>query len=639
MKQRLFLLNLFLYTGLYAQINTTTDTFSIKTVEITSKRENIFSTGSKVWESDSITKANYKVANLAELVNDNSASFIKTYGSGGIATISMRGMEARHTSVLWNGFNINSPTLGLCDLSLVPVNFVDKITIITGSESALVGTSAIGGIIDLQNLPDFFDGIKIKYNSGFGSFGLYENSLNVKAGIKQFASTTNLFYEKSNNDFSYIDYNNEARRQAHAKMKNIGLLQNFYYKLNNNSILSTGIWYQVTNKEIPPLLTVAKSTAEQKDSILRIFSEYKKNFQTSNFSIRLAYFNEYELYADSFYKIYAPYKVISYKAESEERISIGNNMLFNLGISFNHYKADVNEYTDIIHKNYYAAFCGLKYDFKNNMYASLNIRKEFIENKTSPFSPSVGIEKTLFKDFITLKIKAGKNFNLPSLNDMYWVPGGNKELKPETGWSYEAGTTIFPSRQKSFALELVYFSSLINDWIQWQPTPMGFYAPQNLKQVHARGIEFTSKYYLKIKNSAALFTANYTFVKSTNLKTSQVLGTEIIGKQLIYVPEHAANISLNYNYKYFSMHYSHQFIGSRFTTLDNLDFLPYYQLANLKVEKNFIYKKNNYLLYLKINNLFNAAYQAIAYYVMPGRNYLIGININLNLIKKKNEKI
>ena len=178
-------------SNLYAQH--ADDTLQIHEVEISASREKLFSAGSKSTEIDSVTKMNYITSNLSELLCENSTAFIKTYGSGGIATISFRGTEARHTSVLWNGFNINSPTLGLCDFALVPVNFSDKINLVHGSTSSLYGTSAIGGIIDLQNTPDFFSGVKINYTGSAGSFSSFDNVLNVDAGDKKFLKRHTFF--------------------------------------------------------------------------------------------------------------------------------------------------------------------------------------------------------------------------------------------------------------------------------------------------------------------------------------------------------------------------------------------------------------------------------------------------------------
>ncbi|HKR06085.1 MAG TPA: TonB-dependent receptor, partial [Bacteroidia bacterium] len=523
----IFMISCVLYSNMYAQF--VQDTLLIREVEITATREHLFSAGGRITEIDSVTKTNFISADLSELLSENSTAFVKSYGSGGIATVAFRGTEARHTSVLWNGFNINSPTLGLCDFALVPVNFSDKINIVHGSTSSLFGTSAIGGIINLQNIPEFFSGIKLNYTGTAGSFGFFENILNADVGIKNFLSSTHIFYEQSKNDFPFKNFYDQEQKQQHANIENTGVLQNFYFRFNNSDVVSSGIWYQVTDRQIPPLMTVSENTAEQKDSVLRIFLEYKKVFKKSSLNIRAAYFDEYELYTDPAFNIYAPYKNKSYKTETEERFYITDKLIVNAGVSFNRCNADVKEYKNTVTQNYFAAFAGLRYDVKNGWQITIDARKDFTENKNSPIAPSAGIEKTVFQNHLTLKAKGGKNFNLPALNDLYWVPGGNPNLKPETGWSYEGGMEIHPLRKNNLTIEAAYFSSLINDWIQWQPSAFGYYSPQNLKQVYARGIESSFNYKTEWKTFNFSFSGNYSFTKSTNQKSDQVLGEETIG--------------------------------------------------------------------------------------------------------------
>ena len=234
----------------------------------------------------------------------------------------------------------------------------------------------------------------------------------------------------------------------------------------------------------------------------------------------------------------------------------------NVGGSFNRYKADVKEYNNIISANYFAAFTALRYEFKKGLLLTFDARKDFTANQNSPIAPSMGIEKMILRNSFTLKVKGGKNFNLPALNDLYWVPGGNKDLNPETGWSYEGGILFHPEGKNNFSFEATYFSTVINDWIQWQPTAYGYYAPVNLKQVHARGIESSFNYKVNWKKILFSFSGNYSFTKSTNEKSYQVLGEETIGKQLIYIPEHLANINAKISFKNFNLTYTHLFVGS-----------------------------------------------------------------------------
>ena len=55
---------------------------------------------------------------LDELLEHNSPVYLKNYGQGQLATLSIRGNGASQTQLFWNGFKMNSPTLGQSDLRL-----------------------------------------------------------------------------------------------------------------------------------------------------------------------------------------------------------------------------------------------------------------------------------------------------------------------------------------------------------------------------------------------------------------------------------------------------------------------------------------------------------------------------------------
>ena len=80
-----------------------------------------FATGSRRYEADSATLSQYRDGTVAELLQDRTPLYIKSYGPGQLASISIRGTSAQHTAVLWNGLNIMLPTLGQNDFALLPV--------------------------------------------------------------------------------------------------------------------------------------------------------------------------------------------------------------------------------------------------------------------------------------------------------------------------------------------------------------------------------------------------------------------------------------------------------------------------------------------------------------------------------------
>ena len=53
---------------------------------------------------------------------------------------------------------------------------------------------------------------------------------------------------------------------------------------------------------------------------------------------------------------------------------------------------------------------------------------------------------------VVAKASVSRNFRFPTLNDLYFLPGGNPDLKNETGVQYEAGLSFATGKEGSWSL-------------------------------------------------------------------------------------------------------------------------------------------------------------------------------------------
>src|SRR3990172_8588482 len=67
---------------------------------------------------------------------------------GNRENIKIRGGLGTHTLVLIDGFPVNSPTMGQFDISSLSVDGFDRIEIVRGTQSALYGSNAMGGVVN-----------------------------------------------------------------------------------------------------------------------------------------------------------------------------------------------------------------------------------------------------------------------------------------------------------------------------------------------------------------------------------------------------------------------------------------------------------------------------------------------------------
>jgi outer membrane cobalamin receptor len=90
--------------------------------------------------------------------------------SGTFGTIDLRGLGPQRTLILLNGERLPpSTTTGVVDISLIPVQLIRQVEVVTGGASAVYGSDAIGGVVNFV-LADDFEGVELN-----GQYGINED--------------------------------------------------------------------------------------------------------------------------------------------------------------------------------------------------------------------------------------------------------------------------------------------------------------------------------------------------------------------------------------------------------------------------------------------------------------------------------
>ncbi|WP_193049656.1 TonB-dependent receptor [Pseudoalteromonas undina] len=106
-------------------------------------------------------------------------------GSGGNASINLRGLRSQRTLVLVNGRRmINSGTgaASTVDLNTIPVSMIKQIEVLKDGASAVYGTDAVAGVVNII-LKNDFEGLDLNVNSAMTSkHDATENSIDFTVG-------------------------------------------------------------------------------------------------------------------------------------------------------------------------------------------------------------------------------------------------------------------------------------------------------------------------------------------------------------------------------------------------------------------------------------------------------------------------
>ena len=621
----------FICIACYSQKNITDTVHQLSPVSVTAERLNACSIGYKIDTLDSLTLAETRTLSAAELLASYTSVYIKSYGLDNIVSVMFRGTAAEHTGIFWDGIEVNTPNQGFYDISLIPASFFNAIEIKHGGSASLYGSGNIGGSIFFGNEPVFTKQLDVSVSQSCGSFGTYiTNGLFNIANNNVFSKTC--FLRKSAvNDFPYTDYaliNFPRESMQNDQVMQYGIMNDTYIRLGKTQLLGISLYYENSNRNIPATIVSGISKAYQVDKAERALLSWKINAPAVSLKIKAAYLNDYYDYVDSIANINSLYKTKTFITEAEANKTFGNNQIY-FGVTGKEDIANIAAYNSEQTQYSGAAFLSYIHRFSFGWSVNVNIRQEAIEGYNAPFSPSLGIEGRLIKNLM-FSASVSKNYRAPTFNELYYQPGGNLQLKPETSWNEEAGLTYL-LKKNAFHIELnaTVYSSMINDFILWVPVSTDVSEAENVLKVWCRGVESSAKASFAKGNFLFTLNASYTYAHST-YENEVTPGDNSLHKQLIYVPMNdvCGTFNITYKRKYY-LSYNQTFTGKRFTTEDNMNFLPDYTIGNINAGAMIKIKKVKANIQFSLLNIWSERYYPIEWMPMPEINYMVTIGVGI----------
>jgi len=609
----------------------TDSVFQIREVTVSSNRLEYFSIGNKMRTLDSSLMGSYSTTSLAQVLGSFSQVQINSYGLG-LSNPSIRGTGSSHTAVLWNGFNLQDLLNGGVDCSLLPVNFIDDITVQYGGCSALYGSGAIGGAIHLNNTLDFEKGFSSRITTGYGSYENVFGGLNLGYSNASYSGFIKTFYNTAQNDFTFknlMEANFPTQTLRNAERKQYGVLAGSALKLRSNSKLEGYFWFQDNDKNIPPTMATYLNSTEdnQKDRFYRATASWKTWGNNADFSLRSGFSNYYMTYDTS------SFQSIQSSTNAEYNLKINANHLLNLGLDYTYEKGVSESLISKAERNRVAIFTSYRFtDNHSKWKMALNFRDEIINQNLTPLTFSLGLERKITNSLI-LKGIVSKNYRVPTFNDLYWEELGNPKLKCESGLNEELGFVFSQNVVKNISIrfEVSGYNNMVSNWILWYPhtNDKGKWKPENMSQVWSRGIENDLSVSFPIHKLLVKTLVSYSYTLSSKDK-ADFAGDPAVGEQLIYVPKHKGLLTITMMYKGFSLYYGQNYFGRRYTDIEHIsqNIMNPYSVGNVSLSKKISFQNQILNLSIQLNNLWGIDYQVMQYYPMPPRNYQFNIQLN-----------
>jgi outer membrane cobalamin receptor len=562
---------------------------------------------------DTITSADIEksaASDLTTLLTQFTAVNISNYGGpGATKNIRMRGASAAQTLVMVDGRPLNSPRDGEADLSMIPLDTVERIEIVHGPASHLYGSSAMGGAINIITKDPPRKSPKTELYSSIGTHRTYTQRLSNGNANSQFGYLFTHGYTHSdgfrdNALFNAQDYNMKFKytpQEAHAIIFNSGFYSSNLGSPGSLSQPDTDD-KQETRKNSQDLTW--KYTPDESTGLsVKSYHSYDKLI-----------FSEFT--AGSFFdtankKDIHTTNITGFDLEGDKKLFHDR---YHLICGFN-YVGNTNDSTNSQKHNYHvvAGYLENKCTTLENLEFSFGARFDDYSNFGTQSNPNFSFLYR-FNPALEFHGLISRSFRAPTFNDLYWPDEGwakgNPGLKPEKGITGEIGTTV--SYNDFITARLGYFRNDFHDLINWAEEA-GVWMPQNVGSALIDGIEFENKVSLT-KNIQ--FNTGYTFLRAIDDKTK---------KYLVYQPKHKADCSLAYaDIHGFSIKISAQFTDKRYHDAANTVKVKRFHVFGIQASKKF---KQNFTYFFSIENLSNQEYKVIRDFPMPGFTVTNGMKI------------
>lgn len=581
-----------------------------------------------VIERDEIIQAG--VNTLGELLSKGPGVEFSRQGSPGSAeTVFIRGANGGHTLVLIDGVRIGSASLGTTALEAIPLEQVQRIEVLRGPGSALYGSDAIGGVINVitmnaksSNAPAIAGSVSVGTQKTFAthvstSHKFEATSLTLNAGVTGSAGINSLLTTTN------PGYN--ADKDGH-KSQNFGL--NFVHRLDKTFQVGGGLLNSKTKSN---------------------YDAYQTDVGWNRVNGNLNYLRTHEVFAANAYAKFSPTEKWDATLRVANSVDSDEQTSSSVGSPNDRYKTSQNQYTfqndismpvgkglllverleqKLDSNNIYSI-----YDRTVDSYAAgwngklgrsslqLNLRQDHNSQYGEKASQFFGYGYQISTAW-SLATSYGTAFKAPTFNDLYFpvtpfVGGGNPNLKAEEAVNREVNLRFNYGNIKG---HWTHFDNRIKNLIQWADDGTGAWFPANIASASIKGEEIG----VAVQVNAWRFRADLTFQDPKDDQTN----TRLMSRAKRY-----GTFVSNYSTTDYKLGAELRLVGSRFYDPSTPTLMGGYSLFNLFGE----YTLNKDLkAFARLDNVFNRSYELahvssapIAVYGVPGRTAFVGVRFLL----------
>ncbi|RAZ95535.1 TonB-dependent receptor, partial [Klebsiella oxytoca] len=102
----------------------------------------------------------------------------------GFTQVRINGLDGHYSQILMNSRPVFSALTGVYGLEQIPANMIDRVEVMRGGGSALFGSSAVGGTINIITKDPMVNSAQIAHTiTSIGPSGSFDNNTTLNASV------------------------------------------------------------------------------------------------------------------------------------------------------------------------------------------------------------------------------------------------------------------------------------------------------------------------------------------------------------------------------------------------------------------------------------------------------------------------
>lgn len=515
------------------------------------------------------------------------------------------------------------------DLSnLTSLDNVERIEVVKGNASALYGSHAVGGVINIITKKG--GPAQTSLQTAWGSWGTKDYRI-TQQGEENNLSWLLTANKQEQKHFAYRDYlTAQDKKMPNSDYDGQGSSLSLQYKLDEQKSLDFNLDTSRIERGTPKSAKAPKLLDRKLDKDNSWDLTYKDN----NSSNKQNQFRVYRSVHQQDYRFLdwnedftkeimktTNYENITWGGQWQTNQQLNQQHLLTGGIEWWKAEVDSTNYRGKKSMTNTAFYLQDQWQINEKLNIVPGVRVDKYDKFGTHTTPRLTLNYKITPQTNTY-VSYGKVFNAPQLDDLYFndpYTPGNPDLKPEKGYSYTMG--VNHKFDHTTEGKINYFSSKLDDAIGWAPDPndpSGYtYRPYNAEKAKISGVEILVS---KKVNPHLNLSAGYNYKKVEE----KVYGASDYANNTNFAPINY-KLGLSYNKDNLGLELKGRGIyGKNTKKFTKEDYWIWDAALNLAVSKDCS-------TFIKVNNLTNQSYEEVAsewgnYYPMPGRSYLFGVN-------------